>query len=176
MVVTAKDGKHFSADARLTVKADKNYTYSKNAADRFVIPLEWSKSETVSVSLESELSSQKGIEYSVEVKLCVGDELKNASSQPQAVEYEIGASQDITLKVANTTEPSLKIDGTQKVLKRTDELDLNVTMRGVYDGTVYATIQRKEADGYEGNFLDADVNAGNNQFSLGGITEAGSYW
>ena len=61
------------------------------------------------------------------------------------------------------------------MVKRTDELNLNITMQGVDDCTVHATIQRKEADGYGGNFLDASVIEENNQFSLGGINEAGSY-
>ena len=176
LTVTAKDGKQFPADARLIVKAgDKTYTYNKNISDMFVIPIAWNTSETVSMYLESDLLSAKGVSYTVNVKLCVGDELENRTEQPQAQEYETGAQMDITLSVSNAAMPSLKITGTQKILKATEKLGLSIEMKNVAGCIVHATIQKKEADGYSGNFLDAEVKEGDNQFNLGGIKEAGSY-
>ena len=48
-------------------------------------------------------------------------------------------------------------------------------MDGTDNCTIHATIQQKEASGYDGDFLSANVTSGDNYFSLGGIKEAGSY-
>ena len=123
--------------------------------------------------------SAKDESYTANVRLCVGDEVDSASSQPQAVDYETEAQvTDISLSVSETTEPSLKIVGTQKVLTNKETLNLTINSQNVdgVDGcTIHATIQQKGATGYSGNFLDANVSTGNNQFGLGGIKEAGSY-
>ena len=176
LVVTAKDGKQFPADAKLTVESGgKTYYYSKNAGDKFVIPIAWISQGTVKMYLNSDLLSVEK-NYSADVKLCVGDEVENSNDQPQAEEYETGAQvTDIPLSVSDTTAPSLRIDGTQKVLKKTDTLNLTIAMEGTDNCTIHATIQQKEASGYDGDFLSANVTSGDNQFSLGGIKEAGSY-
>ncbi|MGO5542728.1 hypothetical protein ACTQWG_09560 [Blautia sp. HCP3S3_H10_1] len=176
--VSAASDTQFPADAKLIIKeSDKTYTYRKNNNDIFVVPLGWEQSDIVSLSLESELASQRGKTYPVEVKLCVGDAVETVSDLPQAAEYETEAViNDLSLKIADTPTPSLKIAGTQKILKITDKLKLTITMKDIpSDSTVHATIQQKGVNGYSGNFLDASVMQGDNEFSLGGITAAGSY-
>ena len=176
LVVTAKGENQFPADARLTVEAGgKTYAYSKDVGDRLVVPIAWTSQGNVKMYLNSDLlSSEKS--YPADVKLCVGDEVENSNNQPQAEEYETGEQvTGISLRVSDTTAPSLRIEGTQKAVKKTDTLNLKVTMAETDNCTVHATIQQKEASGYDGDFLSANVAQGDNQFSLGGIKEAGSY-
>lgn len=176
LVVTAKNRKQFPADAKLTVESGgKTYYYSKNVGDKFVIPIAWISQSTVKMYMNSDLlSAEKS--YPADVKLCVGDEVKNSNDQPQAEEYETEAQViDISLSVSDMTTPSLRIDGEQKVLKKTDTLNLTILMKGTDDCNIHATIQKKEASDYGGDFLSANVKSGANNFSLGGIQEAGSY-
>ena len=178
LTVTANDEKQFPADARLVVKdKDKTYTYRKNNRNVFVIPIEWNPSETVNMTLESNLLSQAEQEYSANVMLSVGDKAENFSDQPQAVEYENKAQlNNVSLKVSKDVAPSLRIVGTKKVLKKTDKLNLTITQKETTGCSVHAVIQQKKGKNYEGKFLDTEVTTeGNNEFSLSGIQEAGSY-
>lgn len=189
LVVSEADGTAFPADARLVVKVgDKTYTYRKNVRNVFVVPISWNSSQTVSMSLDSDMLVSKKTNYAANIALCVGDNVKKLNSQPQAAEYATAAQCTVTLNVTDDVSPSLRIDGTQKVLEKTEKLNLTVTMENTSGYTIHATIQQKEtktenetkaADemktSYGGNFLDADVQEGANSFSLGGIKEAGSY-
>ena len=54
-------------------------------------------------------------------------------------------------------------------------LDLNVETKNTEAYQLSATIEQKNNGEYTGKFLETDVTDGENKFSIGGITTAGSY-
>lgn len=173
------------SDAKLTVStmnAGETQTsiYQQNQSGEFVIPFIWSNSKEFKISLDSEQAGWKGKTYTLKAELFVGNYTNNSLSLPQAAEGNTAAgSTTINVKIAQDTSPAVRITGTQRIMtvsKGSDTtLDLNVETKNTEAYQLSATIEQKNNGEYTGKFLETDVTDGENKFSIGGITTAGSY-
>lgn len=173
------------SDAKLTVStmnAGETQTsiYQQNQSGEFVIPFIWSNSKEFKISLDSEQAGWKGKTYTLKAELFVGNYTNNSLSLPQAAEGNTAAgSTTINVKIAQDTSPAVRITGTQRIMtvsKGSDTtLDLNVETKNTEAYQLSATIEQKNNGEYTGKFLETDVTDGENKFSIGVITTAGSY-
>lgn len=157
------------ADAKLTVTiGDQKTEYRQNARKQFVIPLTWAESQNVNLKLDSDLATAAGQEYDLQAKLYAGTEGEMLLDTEETA--------DISLKVSENTQPSVKITGTQRLITNETALKLIVNMKNIEGYTVSASIQKKGTSGYNGTYLSGyTVKEGENTIPLSAITESGSY-
>ena len=180
------------SDATMTVvsgsgDSQKTQAYKADPSGKFVVSLSWAANQDIVLSLNSDTAASKGAQYTMAVSLGVGQSAATVS-QPSPAAYEIGnvatMIHNISLTVPASTDPSLKIVGTQRLFSLNDikdstknvSLDVSVGSQNIEDCKIDANIQKKELEGYKGNYLSAGVNSGSNKFTLAGINAgAGSY-
>ncbi len=175
--ITPKSGTELPSDARLTVKlGDKTSIYYMNSSGRFDVPLDWSTSQIIGLSLDSDLTSACDKDYSFDAELYTTPSAEGKTALTSA-SYDTGKSSAITLHMNAEKKPSVKITGqTDRVLSLNSTLDVAISTANTDGCSVSATIQQKDGKTYSGNFLDAkNISPGKYDFSLGGIKEKGSY-
>ncbi|MDO4363222.1 MAG: hypothetical protein Q4C99_01720 [Clostridia bacterium] len=174
-LVLVLNSTNLPSDARIVASAgDKTKIYYINQNGDIVIPIVWAQTRQISLKFVSDFANQQGKNYTFNIAECVGAD-PNGSSDTAAVEYRTGVTAQATIDVDDKVEPSLKIEGAQRLLKSTDTLSLDITTKNVDGYTLSATIQKKNGDDYDGNFLSADIKDGKNDFSLSSIKTEGSY-
>lgn len=198
LVLTASPSANATAeipsDAALTVvsgsgDSQKTQIYKLDASGKFIVPLTWATSQDITLSLSSDTVSSKGKTYDLALSLGVGQESSSATqSAPAAYEHTTEASVGISLTVPKDTSPSLRIKGDKHLFSLSSKnnssdsasLDATVEWQNADNCVIGAIIEKKGAGsdgGYGGKLLDTTVAENNkqNSFSLGGITESGSY-
>lgn len=175
------------SDAELTVvsgsgSSQTTQKYKLDASGKFVVPLVWAESRDITLSLNSDTVGSKGKDYTVDVLLGVGQSGSAIQSTPAAYETSAVATfSNMKMTVPADTSPSLKITKGDRLFTQNDittaSLSVNVESKNTDNCTVRANIQRKTATGeYSGDYLSANVNNGDNTFTLGSINAgAGSY-
>ena len=178
---SSTSGEELPSDAKLTVvKGEQTKSYTMNQRGEFLISLNWEESQSIQLSIHSDAAQAKGKTYDFTAKL------ETASNDPDEADTTIQASEsgtkatqnDIRLSVPTQKKPSLKLEasGTEKRIFTTSEkLNLNVTEQNIDQATMKAKIQKKTGTDYSGVYLDTNVSKGENNFTLGGIKESGSY-
>ena len=172
--------KKLPSDAKLTIVDSQQQTaiYSLNANGEFVIPFTWTGSSNFMFALSSEQESVDAGQYELTAVLCIGSKIDQAS-QPAAIEDQMQkASSDITLTFPQKTDPSLKITGNERVLSKSDNLEVNIQYKDIANGdSIKAIIQKKDTDGeYKGNYCEKTITqSGEQQFTLGSTDGSGSY-
>lgn len=169
LVLQAPD--NIPADAKLTVESQQTSKYSLNKRKQFIVPLEWSASQNLKLSLNSNLALSAGQSYALTAKLYV-------STEGQQL-MDISCNASIALKVPENNMPSLRLIGTKHLFSDTssETLDLSISKKNVDGCTIDAVIQQKQSDGsYSGNFLTVNnITEGEKKFSLAAIKTSGSY-
>lgn len=178
---SSTSGEELPSDAKLTVvKGEQTIVYTMNQRGEFLISLNWEESQNIQLSIHSDDAQAKGKVYNFTAKLEVASkDPDNTDTIIQASELETKATKsDISLTVPEEKKPSLKLEavGTEKRIFTTGEkLNLNVTNQNIEQATMRAEIQKKTDTDYSGVYLDTNISTGENNFTLGGIKESGSY-
>lgn len=162
------------SDAKLTVTNGGTTEVTLNTAKQFVVPIAWEANQNIQLSLTTDQLA-KAENYKFTVSLYTG--ASDGQTLIKAKSLDAKASKEITLEAQPDIQPSLKLSGTQRIVFVQDAtLSLDVTMKNIESTTLSVKIQKKTGDSYGGDYLTgASVKEGENQFSLTGITESGSY-
>lgn len=184
MLVLSADKTKLPADAKLTVvSGDKTNVYALNSEGEFVIPYSWAENQSLSLSLNSGIAALHGQSYAFNASLFVSPGNTGvADNKVKAGEYDTNKKVDsVSLQIPVLENPSLKITkitGTQKLVSVKDTLNLEISTANIDNScNIQATIQKKDvkSDSYSGTYLNTPVSDGKNIFSLGAISEEGSY-
>ena len=184
MLVLGADKTKIPADAKLTVASgNKTNVYTLNSEGKFVIPYSWAENQNLSLFLNSDIAALHGQSYVFSASLFVSPGSAGAAdNKVKAGEYDTNKTvSSVNLQIPVLANPSLKIaTDTQKLMSVKDALNLEISTDNIdVSCNIQATIQKKDesSDSYSGKYLDTAVTDknGQNTFSLGGISEEGSY-
>lgn len=174
--------KQLPSDAKLTVFTNANgetrtASYQVNTKGEFIIPFNWTASQEMTFVLGSEQEAESNKSYALKGTIYAGSKV-DGNSQPVAVEENLEKQEDIELTMPINTEPALKISGTDKVLSKSENLNVDIKYENVdtKNYSIRAIIQKKDGSEYKGNYCEEQIiSQGNHGFTLQATDGAGSY-
>lgn len=164
LVLTPNTG--LPPDACIQAKVNGETTYLYKSGNSFIVPLSLLKTEekTVTLTLRSALFPPEEASYSFTARWLISP--STAGKAPMAGEQK-GDEQTVTFTSAKKAVPSLKMEGSSRLLTSQDTLELEVTKKNLDGYTISAALLRKSEDGtYLGTGWNQTVAAGQQKLSV----------
>lgn len=169
LVLTPKSGGDvLPADAKVTARG---MSYAKNVDGNYIVPLSTVNNGSVELGLTSEMAPDAGGSYNFDVSLMLYSATsasENNGAAPMAG-LEVGSKGSVTLELAASTSPSLKVSGDRVATKAewVKGCTFNFDVKGLSDDDI---LTMKVYGGLTGNQLVTDLVS-----SVGGLFEGGTY-
>lgn len=163
LVLTPNTG--LPPDACIQAKVNGETTYLYKSGNSFIVPLSLLKTEekTVTLTLRSALFPPEETSYSFTARWLISP--STAGKAPMAGEQK--GEQTVTFTSAKKVVPSLKMEGSSRLLTSQDTLELEVTKKNLEGYTISAALLRKSEDGtYLGTGWNQTVAAGQQKLSV----------
>lgn len=149
LVLTADASSEVPADLTLTAVADGNTTlYTMNSNRQFIIPLGKIDNKQVKITLNSSLfgSAEENLAFNADWYVSKSD----ADNSPiNGYLDRPDASCNVNFSCKKDAVPSVRIDGTKRLCKAGDKLNVDVNFKGIPDqGSITAYLQSKNGGQY----------------------------
>ncbi len=180
LVLTPAAGTMLPPDARIKAIVGSNRTTLYKSGDQFIVPMSLLNSvgaKNVKLTLESALFPKETKTYNFSAEWLVS--ASKASKSPIQGD-KAGVSLEVTFTSGAKTQPSLKVEDGDRILKKGSKLELEIEKKNIPDGyKITASLESKLESGYAGTGSRQEVtNVANGSVNisipLGGQTP-GSY-